>query len=68
MNISHWRHIDQNLLTDQSSIQQLLTSALFIHNTEMTRMAKLKPTVSEREYRVLESHLRYHMIRVEAIK
>ena len=53
---------------EQENLVSLAVRFLRQHENEMRRVAELKPTVTEVEYRVMEKELRRLMVRVETVK
>ena len=68
VNINYWHGIDYKLIEDKSKLQVLITECMSLHELEMTRIALLKPSITETEHMNLEKGLRLYMLRVETAK
>ena len=68
MNINYWHEIEYKLRDEKQKIQLLVNSSMRLHEIEMKRIARLKPTISEAEHINLEKGLRLYMLRVETAK
>ena len=68
VNIRHWHTVNDRLQRDKEKIQSLINDSLSLHALELTRIARLKPLMSESEYLGLEKGLRLYMLRVEVIR
>jgi hypothetical protein len=68
VNISHWHARDFSLQQDKTVLGTRVAQALALHEVEMTRIARLKPTLTETEHMNLEKGLRLYMLRAEALK
>lgn len=68
VNLRHWHAVSDRLQHDKEAIQSLVNDSLALHAVEFTRIARLKPLVTESEYISMEKGLRLYMLRVEVIR
>ena len=67
-NIKHWINIEESYQKEQTQLHETVALYMKDHEIEMIRMAGLKTTISENEYKSLEKGLRRLMVRVDSVR